>query len=274
MGFNLIIQGRNRSKLEKVKSAILVRVPEAIIRLLVTEATIYPNEALTTGLTEMLQAPDVRLTVVINNLGTVSTGLPLLEEETSSTLAQVIISNAFFPAEISRITLPHLKRHQPSLLGVVTSLGAWNPPPFLSPYAGTKGFDVSFSRALWNEMAVERQQVDVVCLAPGQVVSGMHRHPPTLMAPTSEKWTSDAISSLAPLPWWYSWSAPVSWWTGRPPPVVIPYRWHRWGQRMSEWVPKWFSDNAARAVALGLKQDYKREQSDRDDVDQVDKKLL
>jgi len=38
-----------------------------------------------------------------------------------------------------------------------------------------------FSRALYNEMACEKEQVDIVCLAPGQVVSGMNEGPPTTM---------------------------------------------------------------------------------------------
>lgn len=51
----------------------------------------------------------------------------------------------------------------------------------LSPYIGTKGFDVSFSRSVYNEMAVEKAPVDVVCMAPGQVVSGMNSGPATIM---------------------------------------------------------------------------------------------
>lgn len=57
----------------------------------------------------------------------------------------------------------------------------FNSLPSLSPYIGTKGFDVSFSRSVYNEMAVEKAQVDVVCIAPGQVVSGMNSGPATIM---------------------------------------------------------------------------------------------
>lgn len=259
LGFNIIAQGRNRAKLEMVKSSILVACPEVDIRLLVTEATVYPNKALTESLESLLQDEDVRLTMVINNLGTVSSGFPMLEQETPETVAEVIVSNAIFPAEIARVTLPHLKLHQPSLLGTVTSLGAWNPPPFLSPYAGTKGFDVSFSRALWNEQAILGTQVDVVCLAPGQVVSGMHKYPATFMAPTSRDWTRSAINGLT-----------STWWSPRPPPVLIPWRWHYWGQVLSSFTPSLLSDTIARRIAMKLKEDYWSER----EVEEVDKKLL
>ncbi|PWN29153.1 NAD(P)-binding protein [Jaminaea rosea] len=260
LGFNVIAQGRNESKLQLVRSAVLARYPAVDVRLLVTEATIWPNEPLVTGLTALVEDdPSVRLTIVINNLGTVSTGFPMLEEESSESVAAVITSNAIFPAEIARICLPALKRHQPSLLCTVTSLGAWNPPPYLSPYAGTKGFDVAFSRSLWNEMAIERQDVDVVCLAPGQVVSGMHKYPPTLMAPLASVWTESAVAALR-----------STWWRPRPPPVVIPYRWHYWGQMLGQWSPSWLSDTVARKIAVQLKADY-WEQAERETVD---KKLL
>ncbi|CAO1630775.1 unnamed protein product [Parajaminaea phylloscopi] len=274
LGFNVIAQGRNADKLETLKSTILARAPEADVRLLCTEATIYPNLALTERLTHLLDDPEVRLTIVINNLGTVSTGFPLLEQETSETIGQVLLSNTFFPAEVSRITLPHLKKHQPSLLSVVTSLGAWNPPPFLSPYVGTKGFDVAFSRSLRNEMAVQKEQVDVVCLAPGQVVSNMHPYPATLMAPTSAEWTRSAIEALGPTPWWYAWWSPSAWWSGRPSGLIVPYLWHRWGQRATLFMPTWVSDMAATNIVLDLRANYRKAQTDRLDREHVEKKLL
>lgn len=46
---------------------------------------------------------------------------------------------------------------------------------------GTKGFDVAFSRSLRNEMACENANVDVVCMVPGQVQSGMCLEPESLM---------------------------------------------------------------------------------------------
>jgi len=51
----------------------------------------------------------------------------------------------------------------------------------LSPYCGTKGFDVSFSRSLHNEMICEKRQVDIVCMVPGQVSSNMCLEPVSRM---------------------------------------------------------------------------------------------
>jgi len=129
LGFNVIIQGRSANKLEKVKSDILARAPSCDVIILVTEATIYPNPNLTQSLSKILKDPEVNLTIVINNLGVVSEGYPRLEEETTEEMAQVIIANTFFPAEVTRIVLPYLKKSGPSLLVTVTSMGFKAPPP-------------------------------------------------------------------------------------------------------------------------------------------------
>jgi 17beta-estradiol 17-dehydrogenase / very-long-chain 3-oxoacyl-CoA reductase len=130
LGFNVIIQGRNQSKLEVVKETILGKFRCNVeVVLLVCEATVFPNEKLTSTLTNLIDSKDVSLTVVINNLGVQSEGYPILEEQTTENLAEIIVANAIFPAEVSRICLPKLKACQPSLLVTVTSIGAYTPTP-------------------------------------------------------------------------------------------------------------------------------------------------
>lgn len=49
----------------------------------------------------------------------------------------------------------------------------------LSIYGGTKAYNLQFSRSLYNEMVLEDKEVDVVCMVPGTVISGMNEGPPT-----------------------------------------------------------------------------------------------
>ncbi|KDN41234.1 NAD(P)-binding protein [Tilletiaria anomala UBC 951] len=247
LGFNVIIQGRNRSKLEVVKKEILSRPASkgVDVKLLVTEATIWPNEPLTQGLTALMNDSSVRLTIVVNNLGINSVSYPRFETETREDVASIIIANSMFPAEVTRLTLGKLKQHQPSLLVTITSMAWTNPPPYLSPYCGTKGFDVSFSRSLYNEMWAEKQKVDVVCMAPGQVVSGMHEGEPGIMVPTSEAWVRAAITSLR-----------STWWTPRPAPFIYPWGPQRWSQAIADWLPSSFSSWIAIQMALSLREKY------------------
>lgn len=130
LGFNVIIQGRNRNKLQVVKDRILKEYKySVVVEILVTEATVYPNENLTKSLEAVLAKKDVRLTMVINNLGVQTEGYPIIEALSSEKLAEVIIANAIFPAEVTRICMPKLKACTPSLLVTVTSIGAYSPTP-------------------------------------------------------------------------------------------------------------------------------------------------
>lgn len=130
LGFNVIIQGRNKSKLEVVKEAILHKFSCPVtIEILVSEATIYPNGNLTQSLSSLVEKKNLNLTVVINNLGVQTEGYPRLEDLTSEQMAEVVLANAFFPAEVTRICLPKLKKCTPSLLVTVTSIGAYAPTP-------------------------------------------------------------------------------------------------------------------------------------------------
>ncbi|UZJ54102.1 hypothetical protein CBS101457_003422 [Exobasidium rhododendri] len=246
LGFNVIIQGRNRTKLEVVKEAILNKFHCRVkVVLLVTEATIYPNENLTQTLTKLISPKDVKLTVVINNLGVQSEGYPILEDQTSENMAEIIIANAIFPAEVARICLPELKACQPSLLVTVTSIGAYTPTPYLSPYCGTKGFDVAFSKSLWNEMRCEKQNVDVVCMVPGQVVSGMNEGPPGLMVPTSYDWVQSALASLRP-----------GWFFTRPANVITPWWPHYIALSLGSIAPRFIGDSVARSMVSEMKRVY------------------
>ena len=335
-GFNVIIQGRNRKKLEIVRETIISRqiykdtpkrrksttkkemvneqtpssktkrkasvkrrkskdqlssttstantnsptflpVPAHVqVEILVCEATPYPNAELQEGLDSLLSKKDLRLTIVINNLGVQSEGYPRLEDLTKEEMAGIVIANSLFPAEVTRKCMFNLKQNQPSLLVTVTSIGAWTPTPYLSPYMGTKGFDVAFSHSLRSEMICEGEQVDVVCMVPGQVQSGMCAEPVSLMVPTSFDWVRSAVHSLRPggslgtiLP--FSWLAPPafqpfssskkqspppsSYWT-RPKGVITPWWPHYAGMLVAQYGPTWLLDSVAVKTVKGLKRKH------------------
>lgn len=128
---------------------------------------------------------------------------------------------------------------------------------------GTKGFDVAFSHSLRSEMLCEGANVDVVCMVPGQVQSGMCLEPESLMVPTSKAWVEAAIASLRPggllgavapnilLPN----LASFSWWS-RPKAVVTPWWPHYLGIKVAQWGPTWLLDSVAVRTVRDLKQKH------------------
>lgn len=141
---------------------------------------------------------------------------------------------------------------------------------------GTKGFDIAFSHSLRSEMLCEEAQVDVVCLVPGQVQSGMCAEPESLMVPTSFDWVRSAVVSLRPggllgaiLP--YGWFAPPassnrarppvgssSYWA-RPKGVITPWWPHYMGMLVAQYGPTWLLDSVATKTVIGLKRKYEEE---------------
>jgi 17beta-estradiol 17-dehydrogenase / very-long-chain 3-oxoacyl-CoA reductase len=112
----------------------------------------------------------------------------------------------------------------------------------LSSYSGAKSYNLKFSHSLYNEMACEGKQVDVVAMVPGQVVSGMNEGPATTMMPLSKVWVTKAISSLAP-----------GLFSSRPAPVIIPYGAHRWGNRIMGWMGQSLGDSTVRNVTMDMR---------------------
>lgn len=146
----------------------------------------------------------------------------------------------------------------------------------LSPYMGTKGFDVAFSHSLRNEMRCEGASVDVVCMVPGQVQSGMCSEPESLMVPTSHDWVRSAITSLRPggilasiLP--YNWlsipagksaksvSKPLLEAIARPSGVITPWWPHYLGMLVAQYGPEALINAVAVRTVAGLKLRHEQE---------------
>lgn len=145
---------------------------------------------------------------------------------------------------------------------------------------GTKGFDVAFSHSLRNEMMCEGTLVDVVCMVPGQVQSGMCAEPESLMVPTSYDWVKSAIVSLRPggilgsfLP--CSWLAapagksskttPKPFFNGlaRPRGVITPWWPHYLGMVVAQYGPEHLINAVAVKTVSGLKTRYEQELKER-----------
>ena len=238
LGFHVVIHGRSASKLSSVAASIKSSSPKVNVRTLAIDASANPHEL--GELKELLS--ELRLTVLVNNIGVVTQDYPLLEEQEDSQIAAQLSVNTLFPTVVAANALPVLKRNEPSLMINMASLGSWAPAPYLAPYSGAKAYMMSFSRALYNEMRCESREVDVVCMVPGQVVSGMNDGPPTTMMPMAEAWVKKALASLAP-----------GFFSKRPAPVIVPWGAHAWGARAMGIMTRNMTDSATRGVTVDLR---------------------
>jgi len=128
LGFNVIVHGRSESKLTAIKSTIESKNPSIQVKTAIADASACPPNL--NQLRDILDPKsDLKLTVVVNNIGVVSQSYPLLEEVPEAELMSQIATNALFPTLVAQKSLPLLKKNQPSLMVNVTSLGAWAPTP-------------------------------------------------------------------------------------------------------------------------------------------------
>ncbi|TFK49322.1 NAD(P)-binding protein [Heliocybe sulcata] len=148
-GFNVILHGRTQEKLNSVKEELQAACPERKFEIVVadaTQASLVPEVA--------AAVKDKHVTILFNNL--------------------------------TRAMLPQLIANKPSAVVNVGSFVAAHPPPFLSVYAGAKGYSLAFSRALRTEMRlIGHKDVDiqyhevhsVATQANGRPVSTIVPHP-------------------------------------------------------------------------------------------------
>ena len=136
-----------------------------------------------------------RITILVNNVGGTPMERPhfrLIPEFSAEDIDRHINLNARFMAQLTRLMLPVLtsKHDLPpgSRLGrsliINLSSGGRLGLPWLSMYCATKGFNASFSASISRELKATGQNVDCICIVPGDVISdsnniGMGKWSPT-----------------------------------------------------------------------------------------------
>ena len=195
-GFNVILQGRNKQKLETAKAKLEGERLGAKIRLLVIDAATGSTRDLEK---EIASVQHLNITILVNNVGGFPPGMTRnfkpLTEYSFDEIDGFIDLNARFLTRITRLVLPFLPRKSPSLIMNVSS-GADIGMPWMVIYSSTKGFVTSFSKALAREMKMEGLPVEVVALTMGDVQSGSNTTPLSWKAPTSRTFARATLDRI------------------------------------------------------------------------------
>ncbi|MGI4816230.1 MAG: SDR family NAD(P)-dependent oxidoreductase [Janthinobacterium lividum] len=170
-GFNIVLHGRNPDKLEAVKRALTAQNPTAQIKLVVLDAHPCDSAAIERVAASLLG--EVPLTVLVNNVGGMGTVVPsfrTLQDTAPADLDQLLALNVRFATHITRALLPNLVQRQCLVINV-GSVTAMLPQPWLGVYAGSKAYNLAWSRSLRAEMVAAGKEVEVLGLAVGEVKS-------------------------------------------------------------------------------------------------------
>lgn len=235
-GFNVVIHGRNRSKLEGVADELRKRWPNATVRIAVLDAYPITEKALD----EMIASlNDLSITVLINNVGGAGPISPIFRQlnalsyEDISTLIGI---NQDFPVTLTAKLLPKFRAEQPALIVNVGSFTGGLQSPYLSVYAGTKAYIESWSRSLACEMKADGDDVEVMGLIVGEVQASHDRSPTTLIKCSSRRLATDALNKVG---------------CGRR--IITPYIGHELPGFAMNVMPEWMADAILVGIAKKMK---------------------
>ena len=105
----------------------------------------------------------VAVSILINNAGYGLSGS--FEKYTANAHAEMMKVNMISLVKLTSLFLPMLKQQEKSYILNIASAAAYQAVPYLSAYAASKSFVVSFSRGLHYEL--RKTNVSVTCVSPG-----------------------------------------------------------------------------------------------------------
>ncbi|KAG8170084.1 hypothetical protein KVR01_000829 [Diaporthe batatas] len=262
-GFNVVLHGRNHTKLSLVLAELQKICPERSFRILTADASKVPClncialqdqqekhtvDGIGQGVPDFTAiaaaVDDLHLTVLINNAG----GSPVnpicapLSQSSAARITDNVSLNALFPLHLTRVLLPKLIKSSPALVMNISSMA--DPGlPLMASYSASKQFLMNMTRSVRLEMALQggaADEVELLGVRVGRVtgVSGC-REPPSLFVPDATTMARAALQQV-----------------GRGHGLVIGYWAHALQQLGSSLLPAWAEDKVFLAV---MRQEAARE---------------
>lgn len=158
-GMKLVLTARDREALERL-AAELTTKHQAPAHIIVADLSAADAVAQITSAT---RDSGLAIDLLINNAGLMTYG-PFEESEAAQNQAALMVNIAAL-VNLTRAYLPAMLERQSGAMINVASVAAFQPVPYLSLYAATKAFVLSFSTALWEEC--RGRKVNVLALCPG-----------------------------------------------------------------------------------------------------------
>jgi 17beta-estradiol 17-dehydrogenase / very-long-chain 3-oxoacyl-CoA reductase len=172
-GFNIVLHGRNKAKLNAVRDDLVTAFPDREFRVLVIDAALCHDpkhvrwDTVATPANKDLA--DIHLTVLINNAGGGDDRFePLWRHERPSVINEMNL-NASFPLLMLHAFLPRLVACGGPALVINIGSMAEDGLPCLATYAASKAFVRTLTQAVAREMRFVGADVEVLHMRAGQV---------------------------------------------------------------------------------------------------------
>ena len=167
-GHDLFVTARRLDRLESLKKAIEETYD---VRVHTFSADLIAPDGVNDLLKE-LQKHEMRVDVLVNNAG-VGSRVSLLDRPPGD-WENIIRVNVNSLVALTTGILPSMVERQRGKILNVASTGAFQAVPWLTVYAATKAFVLSFSEGLAGELNDQGINVQVTCLCPGPTRTEFH----------------------------------------------------------------------------------------------------
>ncbi|BAY60155.1 short-chain dehydrogenase/reductase SDR [Calothrix brevissima NIES-22] len=141
---------------------------------------------------DIIQAKELSIDLLINNAGIGDYGD--FANSDGEKQVKIVQLNILALVDLTHKFLPLMRQRQSGSIINVSSITAFQPMPYLSVYAASKAFIVSFSQALWAENRPYGIRVIVTC--PGPIETNFFAEanfPPSLAGSTEQMFTSEEV---------------------------------------------------------------------------------
>lgn len=188
--FNLILHGRNPTKLETVRASIKSINPSVDVKLFVFDTNEYKTIE-SSSLPSLVQG--LNLTILVNNVGL---GYDLLSP---ADIDAQINTNLRFTTHLTHHLLPHFQSLPgPSLILTMSSTTAIG-MPWVSVYAGSKAYLRAWGRSLGMQLRAEsggKSKVEFLTMDIVEVSTAANAQPVTFLRPTPRDWARTALKRV------------------------------------------------------------------------------
>ena len=194
-GFNVILHGRNKQKLENVTQQLVKDFPQVQTRIFVVDAS-SPETTSFRDLQDMIR--DLHVTILINNVGGDlgrDKAFSYLQDFDLENIDRLMSLNAGFATKVTSTLIPTLIKNQPSVILNISSyccLGF----PMASIYSGSKAYINSISESLQGDFLKSGNDITVHAVLSGAVeteLSGMKR---SFFCPTPRDWAKATLGRV------------------------------------------------------------------------------
>ncbi|KAN0109988.1 NAD(P)-binding protein [Hyaloscypha variabilis] len=194
-GFNIILHGRNQSKLQTTITTLKSQYPSREYRTFIHDAEQELTAEILSNLLTSLQ--NIHLTILINNVGGAGS--------------------------LTRALLPQLTENQPSFILNLSSFAALYPAPYISVYAGSKAFNLAWGASLKAEMRAEGIDIDVLGIVIAKSQSAVVKAETSFWVPSAREMARKALGEVGCERKWVTpvWGHAVQQWVLNCLPEVI-----------------------------------------------------